>query len=265
MTKIHESSVVSSEAVLGNDVVIGPYCTISDKVILKDGVELVSHVSLAGDTIIGNNCKIFPFASVGHEPQDLKFKGENSKLIIGNNNIIREHVTINPGTTGGGMITTIGNNCLFMVGSHVAHDCIIGNHVILVNNASLAGHVKVDDFAILGAFSGVHQFCRIGRYSMIGGFSAVVSDIIPFATAVGNRAHLSSLNIIGLKRKNFSKDVIQDLRKAYGMLFGAQDLTFSERINEVKEDFSSIEPIMEIVDFILEKSSRSICKPKNAS
>ena len=182
-----------------------------------------------------------------------------------NNNIFREYVTVNPGTEGGGLETVIGDNCLFMINAHVAHDCKIGNNVIMVNNASIAGHVILEDYAIMGALSGAHQFCRIGKHSMIGGLSGVDSDVIPYGTVIGNRAYLSGLNIIGLKRRGFSKDVIQDLRKAYGLLFSSQEGTFSDRVKEVSEEFSDNEPIQEIVQFLKSEKSRSICKPKNAN
>ncbi len=195
MATIHSSSIISSSAEIGSDVWIGPFCTVGDNVKIKNSTKLISHVCIDGYTTIGKNCIFYPFSSIGFNPQDLKYKGEKSKLIIGNNNIVRENVTINTGTSGGGMITKIGNDCLMMIGAHIAHDCKIGNNVILVNNASLAGHVEVGDFAILGALSGVHQFCRIGAHSMIGGLSGVDSDVIPYGTVMGNRAYLSSLNI----------------------------------------------------------------------
>ena len=263
MLKSHSTSIISPKAIIGENVSIGPYCIINDNVNIGNNVELKGHVYIDGNTSIGDNCKFYPFASIGTSPQDLKYKGEESKLIIGNNNIFREYVTINPGTEGGGLVTKIGNNCLFMISSHVAHDCEIGNNVILVNNASLAGHVVVEDFAIMGALSGAHQFCRIGKHSMIGGLSGVDSDVIPYGTVIGNRAFLSGLNIVGLKRRGFSKEIIQGLRKAYGLIFFTQDGTISERIKEVAEDFLDNEPVMEIVNFLRKKKSRSICKPKN--
>ncbi len=260
MSTIHPTAIIEDGATLGADVKIGPYCMVGPEVTLGDGVELISHVVVAGITSIGANTKIFPFASIGHAPQDLKFEGEKSRLEIGCNTLIREQVTINPGTKGGGLLTKVGNNCLFMVGAHVAHDCMISDNVILVNNATLAGHVIVDEYAIIGGISAVHQFVRIGRHAMVGGMSGVENDIIPYGSVMGNRAHLSSLNIIGLKRRNFSRDVIHDMRKAYRLIF-APEGTLNERVTDVAEMFSTNEPVMEIVEFINADSSRSICQP----
>ena len=265
MINRHHTSIVSEKAELGSNVTIGPYCIINENVKIGNNVNLVAHTYIDGNTTIGDNCKFFPYCSIGTPPQDLKYKGEDSILKIGNNNIFREYVTVNPGTEGGGLETVIGNDCLFMINAHVAHDCKIGNNVIMVNNASIAGHVVLEDYAIMGALSGAHQFCRIGKHSMIGGLSGVDSDVIPYGTVIGNRAYLSGLNIIGLKRRGFSKEIIQDLRKAYGLLFSSQEGTFSDRVKEVSEEFLDNEPIQEIVQFLKSEKSRSICKPKNAN
>ena len=265
MINKHHTSIISEKAVLGSNVTIGPYCIINENVKIGNNVNLKAHVYIDGNTTIGDNCTFFPYCSIGSSPQDLKYRGEESILKIGANNIFREYVTVNPGTEGGGLKTIIGDNCLFMINAHVAHDCKIGNNVIMVNNASLAGHVILEDFAIMGALSGAHQFCRIGKHSMIGGLSGVDSDVIPYGTVIGNRAYLSGLNIIGLKRRGFSKDIIQDLRKAYGLLFSSQEGTFSDRVKEVSEEFLDNEPIQEIVQFLKSEKSRSICKPKNAN
>ena len=261
----HHTSIISEKAEIGSNVTIGPYCIINENVKIGNNVNLKAHIYIDGDTTIGDNCNFFPYCSIGTSPQDLKYKGEKSILKIGNNNIFREYVTVNPGTEGGGLETIIGNNCLFMINAHVAHDCKIGNNVIMVNNASIAGHVVLEDYAIMGALSGAHQFCRIGKHSMIGGLSGVDSDVIPYGTVIGNRAYLSGLNIIGLKRRGFSKEIIQDLRKAYGLLFSSQEGTFSDRVKEVSEEFTDNEPIQEIVQFLKSEKSRSICKPKNAN
>lgn len=261
MSTIHPTAIIEDGAQFGENVKIGPYCMVGSNVRLDDGVELVSHVVVAGHTTVGANTRIFPFASIGHQPQDLKFKGEVSRLEIGCNNMIREHVTMNPGTEGGGLLTKVGNNCLFMMGAHVAHDCQIADHVILVNNATLAGHVEVDEFAIIGGLSAVHQFVRIGRHAMIGGMSGVENDIIPYGSVTGNRAHLQGLNLVGLKRRSFDRETIHSLRAAYRLLF-AQEGTMSERLEDVKELFPDNEPVMEIVDFIKSDSSRAICQPK---
>ena len=263
MIDIHPTAIIKDGAHIGTGSSVGPYCIIGKNVVIGKNSKLISNITIDGFTSIGDNCNFYPYSTIGTCPQDLKYKGEKSFLKIGNNNIFREFVTINPGTKGGGLITSIGNNCLLMVSSHVAHDCQIGNNIILVNNASLAGHVIVDDYAVLGAFSGVHQFCRIGKHSMTGAMSGIDSDVIPYGTVLGNRAHLSGLNIIGLKRRGFTKQIIQELRKAYGLLFSSQDGTLLDRIKEVSEEFSKNEPVMEVVSFLTKDKSRSICKPKN--
>lgn len=258
---IHPTAIVDPAAELGEKVVIGPFCVVGPHVKLGDGCELLSHVVVEGRTEIGPNTRIFPFASIGHPPQDMKYKGEPSRLVIGANNILREQVTINPGTEGGGMLTSIGNNCLMMVGAHVAHDCHVGNHVIMANNATLAGHVIIEEYAIIGGLSAIHQFCRIGRHAMVGGMSGVESDVIPYGSVMGDRARLSGLNIVGLKRRGFSRPDISALRKAYRLMF-AEEGTMAERLNDVQESFSGHEAIMEIVGFIRSESSRAICQPK---
>ena len=261
MADIHPTAIIDPAAKLGDEVSIGPYCVVGADVRIADGVRLLSHVVVEGRTTVGPNCIFYPFASIGHVPQDLKYEGEPSQLIIGANNTVREHVTMNPGTKGGGMVTEVGNNCLFMVGSHVAHDCRIGNHVVLANNATLAGHVEVGDWAILGGLSAVHQFVRIGRHAMVGGMSGVENDVIPYGSAMGNRAQLMGLNIVGLKRRGFDREDIHALRTAYRLLF-AQEGTMAERLMDVAEMFSSNEAVMEIVAFIQTESARAICHPK---
>lgn len=260
MTDIHPTAIVDSQAVLGSGVKIGAYSVIGADVELGDNVELMSHVVVAGRTKIGAETRIFPFSSIGHQPQDLKYGGEPSALEIGARNVIREHVTMNPGTVGGGMLTKIGDDCLFMVGSHVAHDCIIANNVILVNSATLGGHVVIDEWAIIGGLAAVHQFVRIGKHAMIGGKTGVEHDVIPYGTVTGNRAKLEGLNIVGLKRRGFSRELIHEIRKAYRMIF-AEEGTMAERLEDVIEDFRNNEPVMEIVSFIKADSSRRICQP----
>lgn len=260
MTDIHPTAIIEDGAELGENVHIGPYCVVGSQVCLGEGVHLESHVVVGGDTAIGANTRIFPFASIGLQPQDLKYKGEASRLEIGANNVIREHVTMNPGTEGGGMLTKVGDNCLFMVGAHVAHDCKIANNVILVNNATLAGHVELGEFAIVGGLSAVHQFVRIGKHAMIGGMSGVENDVIPYGTVTGNRAHLSGLNLVGLKRRGFDRETIHAMRNAYRLLF-AHEGTMDERVKDVAEMFTDNEPVMEIVNFIDVGSSRAICQP----
>ena len=260
---IHETAVVDPGATIADNVTIGPYCVIGDQVSLGLGVTLESHVVVGGRTAIGAGCHIFPFASIGLPPQDLKYVGEPSELIIGDNNIIREHVTMNPGTTGGGMVTRVGRNGLFMVGAHIAHDCKIGDHVIMANNATLGGHVTVGDYAILGGLSAVHQFVRIGRHAMVGGMSGVEQDVIPFGLVMGDRAALSGLNIVGLKRRNFSREDIHGLRTAYRMVFASQG-TLAERLSEVAGQFAENEVVMDLVAFIQANNSRPVCQPKSA-
>ncbi len=260
---IHATAIVAPGASIADNVAIGAYCVVGEQVTLSSGVRLESHVVLGGHTSIGANCHIFPFASLGLQPQDLKYDGEPSKLEIGDNNTIREHVTMNPGTAGGGMMTRVGTGCLFMVGVHIAHDCVIGDHVIMANNATLGGHVAVGDYAILGGLSAVHQFVRIGRHAMVGGMSGVEQDVIPFGSVMGDRANLSGLNIIGLKRREFSRDDIHALRTAYRMIFGDGG-TMAERLEEAAGQFADNEVVMDIVDFIRADSSRPVCQPKAA-
>ena len=260
MTDIHPTAFVDDGARIGADVTVGPYSIVGAEVELADGVTVMSHVVVGGRTRIGANTKIYPFASIGLPPQDLKYKGEPSRLEIGCNNIIREHVTMHAGTEGGGMVTRVGNNCLFMVGCHVAHDCRIGDHVIMVNNATLGGHVVIGDWAILGGLAAVHQFVRIGRHAMLGGLSGVESDVIPYGSVTGVRARLQGLNIVGLKRRGVSRDDIHVLRNAYRLLF-APEGTLAERLEDVAELFHDNRAVMEIVDFIRTESQRSICQP----
>ncbi|MDX2027018.1 MAG: acyl-ACP--UDP-N-acetylglucosamine O-acyltransferase [Alphaproteobacteria bacterium] len=259
--KNHPTAVIDPAAQIGADVEIGPYCTVGPQVKLSNKVRLVSHVAVDGKTSLGEGTVVYPFASLGHRPQDLKFKGEASSLEIGKNNQIREHVTMNPGTEGGGMVTRVGDNCLFMVGAHVAHDCQVGNHVILANNATLAGHVSVGDYAIIGGLSAVHQFVRIGAHAMIGGMSGVENDVIPYGTVKGDRAHLAGLNLVGLERRGFGRDDVQALRSAYRMLF-APEGTMAERLEEVARLYKDQEHIGSIVEFIRSRSNRALCQPR---
>ena len=264
MPQIHPTAIVAPGAMLAEDVVIGPYCIVGEHVTLGAEVALRSHAVVDGRTTIGGGTRIFPFATIGLEPQDLKYRGEESTLIIGRNNTIREYVTMNPGTEGGGLVTRIGDNCLFMVGVHVAHDCQIANHVIMANNATLAGHVVIDDYAVLGGLCAVHQFVRIGKHAMVGGMSGVERDVIPYGQVMGNRARLCGLNIVGMQRRGFSREDIQGLRNAYQFLFSAAG-TLSDRVNETAERFRGIAPVDDIIDFIRADSSRAICQPKETN
>src|SRR3981189_503277 len=264
MPQLHPTAIVAPGATLADDVAIGPYCVVGDEVVLGAGVRLMAHVVVDVRAAIGARTLIFPFASIGFEPQDLKYDGEKSSLVIGRDNTIREHVTMNPGTAGGGMMTRIGDNGLFMVGVHVAHDCQIGDHVIMANNATLAGHVVVEDFALLRALSPRHQFVRIGRHAMIGGMSGVERDVIPYGQVMGDRARLYGLNIIGMQRRGFSRADIQGLRSAYNFLFSS-DGTLNDRVNETAERFGGVSPVADIIAFIRADSSRAICQPKGAN
>ncbi|SMF73832.1 acyl-[acyl-carrier-protein]--UDP-N-acetylglucosamine O-acyltransferase [Azospirillum oryzae] len=260
---IHPSAIVDPAAKLGEGVNIGPFCVVGPDVTLGDGVRLVSHVAIDGRTSIGAETVIYPFASIGHRPQDLKFHGEPSELVIGARNQIREHVTMNPGTEGGGMITRVGDDGLFMMGSHVAHDCIVGDHVIMANNATLGGHVTLGDYVIIGGLSAVRQFVRIGSHAMIGGMSGVENDVIPFGLVMGDRARLAGLNLVGLERRGFKKDDIHALRAAYRMLFGPEG-TFAERVEEVGRDFGERALISDVLSFIRAKEARSLCQPRES-
>jgi len=261
-TKIHPSAIVSPNAKLASNVEIGPFCVIGDDVQIGEGTVLKSHVVVEGDTVIGKNNLIFPFAVIGVAPQDLKFRGEKARVEIGDNNRIREHVTIHLGTRDGAMVTKIGSNCLLMVGVHIAHDCVVGNHVILANNATLAGHVVIGDNVVVGGLSAMHQFVRIGQGAMIGGMSGVESDVIPYGTVMGERASLAGLNLVGLKRRNAPREEIHALRNFYKKLFEEKsEGNFQKRVDEVKGEFSG-ELVNEVVGFIKSESSRSFTQPK---
>jgi len=247
---IHSTAVVSEQAEIGTDVEIGPYCVIDKHVKVGNGCKLISHVVISGHTTLGSDNRIFPFASIGHEPQDLKYHGEPSEVVIGSGNTIRENVTINPGTEGGGMLTLIGDDNMLMAYSHVAHDCLLGSGIVMANGATLAGHVKVDDGAIIGGMSAIHQFLRIGRYSMIGGMSGVVKDIPPFClTAGGYRPGLAGLNLVGLRRRGFSNDRIKVLKEIYRILLQGSG-KLGERMNEAESIAGDDADAMHLVEFV---------------
>ncbi len=260
MGLVHPTALVEDGARLEDGVEIGPYCVVGGEVHLGEGVVLHSHVVVAGNTRIGPRTQIFPFASLGHRPQDLKYGGEASELVIGADNTIREHVTMNPGTQGGGLLTQTGDNCLFMMGAHVAHDCRIGDRVILANNATLAGHVIVEDDAIIGGLSAIHQFVRIGRGAMIGGMSGIEHDVIPYGLAMGERATLQGLNIIGLKRHGFERTQIKDMSEAYNLLFSDED-TLAERVERLSRERGTNKGVADVVAFVQANSSRALCQP----
>lgn len=266
---VHPSAVIEAGAKIGIGVKIGPFCSVGSGVTLGDGVELVSHAVVAGATSIGARTKIFPFASIGHQPQDLKYKGEPSTLTIGADCQIREGVTMNPGTEGGGMVTTVGDRCAFLANSHVGHDCRVGNDVIFSNNVMLAGHCTVGDFAIIGGGAAVIQFARVGAHAFLGGMSGLENDLIPYGMALGNRAHLSGLNIVGLTRRGFARDDIHKLRRAYRLLF-ADEGTLKERVDDVALEFATHPIVQEIVAFIREGEKRtggkrSLCTPRDGA
>ena len=258
---IHNSSVIDKKAKISSNVRIGPFCYVGPNVVIKENVELVSNVHIEGSTTIGNGTKIFPFASIGTQPQDLKYKNEKNSLSIGENNIIREYVTINPGTEGGGFKTTIGNNCLFMISSHVAHDCKIGNNVIIANNVPLGGHVTVEDSVVIGGNSAVQQFTRIGRLAMIGGMTGVLKDVIPFGLSIGNRNYLQGLNLIGLRRKKYDNQKIMGLSKAYKEIFSSQNL--HENLSKINGEHKGNELVNEVITFIEKDKKRPICLPQS--
>ena len=263
--KIHQTAIISDGATLdGKDIEIGPYSIIGPNVVIGDYSKIQSHCVIEGETVIGKNNQFSPFSVIGSLPQHNKFTGGNSKLIIGDNNIFREHVTIHPGTEIGSNITKIGSNGLFMVGCHVAHDCIVGDNVIFVNGAVIGGHVEIGDYCYLGGHSAVHQFCRIGKHAIIGASTMVDGDVIPFSSVVGARGKLSGLNLVGLKRRSFKRDDIKLLRQVYRLLF-APEGTFTERLLEVKEVYGSKPLANEILNFLNSNSHRSIVHPGSSN
>jgi UDP-N-acetylglucosamine acyltransferase len=257
---IHQTAIISKTAQIGANVKIGPYSVIGDNVVVEDNVEIMNHVCIDGYTTIGSGTKIFPFASIGYRPQDLKFKGEKSRLVVGKNNAIREYVTMHPGTEDGSMETVVGDGNLFMIGVHIAHDCIIGNNIVMGNNATLGGHVRIDDNVIIGGLSAVHQWTRIGRGAIIGGMSGVERDVIPYGNVKGERAFLAGLNMVGLKRADIDKDEIVALKKAYDTIFSQNDI-LSNNLKLVENTFHGFQSIREIINFMRQKSDRSFCQP----
>lgn len=261
MAKVHPTAIVEDGAVLADGVEVGPFCVVGAKVRLDKGVRLVSHNSVTGNTVIGENTLVHPFAALGQPPQSLAYKGEDTRLVVGKNNIIREHVTMHPGLVSGRGETTIGDNCMFMAGSHIAHDCKLGNHIVIANNTMLGGHVDVADYVWFGGGSAVHQYSRIGRHAFVGGMAGLEGDLIPFGSVIGNRAHLAGLNLVGLKRRGFSREVIHDVRAAYRLLF-AEEGTLQERIDDVAETFANNAEVMEIITFMRQGKNRSLCLPR---
>lgn len=259
---IHPTSIINPKAIIGKNVSIGPFCIIGEQVVLGNNVKIHSHVLIDGNTIINENVKIFSFAAIGNHPQDLKYNGENSKLIIGKNTTIRENTSINTGTLGGGMVTTIGENCLIMSNCHIGHDSTIGNNCILATGTGLAGHVEIGESTVVGGMSGIQQFVKIGNNVMIGGMTAIREDIIPFGQVFGNPAILKGINLIGLKRLNFPKEEIQAIRKTFKELFNNDQKPFSERIEFVSKEYLNSESVQRIITFLSNDRSRPLCKSK---
>lgn len=268
MTEIHATAVVAPGAALGAGVRIGPFCVVGPRVTLGEGVVLHSHVVVEGNTTLGDGCEVFPFASLGHQPQDLKFKGEDTRLEIGAETRIREHVTINPGTGGGGGVTRVGSRCLLMVGVHIAHDCQVGDGVVMANNATLAGHVQVGERAFIGGLSAVLQFVRIGNNAMIGGMSGVEQDVIPYGLVMGERASLVGLNLVGLRRSNLSRDEIESLRGAFDSLFAAAEGgqgALQERAAALAGRSADNALVQRVTGFIANRSRHGILQPRAVS
>ena len=256
---INKNSEIHEKAIISKNVEIGPYCVIGPNVEISENVKIHSHVNITGDTKISEGNIIYPFASIGSDPQDLKYDGESTKLEIGKNNIIREYVTINPGTKGGGGLTKIGNNCLIMISAHIAHDCKIGNNIIIANNAAIAGHAIIDDDVVIGGNCGIQQFTRIGKMAMIGGMTGVSRDVIPYGVSIGNRNYLSGINLVGLRRRNIPNKEILGLNDAYKEIFKSENL--HENLNKLNGEFKSNIYVKEVVDFINKDKKRPICTP----
>jgi UDP-N-acetylglucosamine acyltransferase len=256
---IDKTAIIDSKAKISTNVKIGAYTVIGPNVEISENTNIQNHVSITGHTKIGKNNKIYPFASIGNDPQDLKFKGERTILEIGDNNLIREYVTINPGTVGGGSITKIGNNCLFMVSSHIAHDCKVGNNVILANNVPLGGHAQVDNDVIIGGNSAVQQFTRIGKSAMIGGMCGVLKDVIPYGMVHGNRSILQGINLIGLRRKKISNKKIIELSDAYKQIFKNKNLY--ENLEKLSSELKESELVKDVIKFLNEDKKRPVCNP----
>ena len=259
--KIHPSAVIEDGAIIGEGIEIGPFCHIGPQVTLANNIKFHSHVVVSGNTTVGAGTRIFPFASIGHEPQDLKYRGEESQLVIGENCIIREGVTMNPGTAGDQGITKIGNKCVFLANAHVAHDCVVGNNVIFSNAVMIAGHCVVEDNVIFGGGAGVHQFCRLGRNSFIGGMAGIENDVIPYGMALGNRAYLGGLNLVGMKRSGIARQSIHHARSLFKDLFFG-DKTVKEAAADVGEEISQDEVCAAILKFVSEGGDRALCTPR---
>jgi UDP-N-acetylglucosamine acyltransferase len=259
--QIHPTALIADGAELADGVQVGPFCVIGPKARLGAGTRLHSHVVIEGSTELGAGNEVYPFAVLGGPPQHTAYQGEDTRLVIGDNNVIREHATMNLGTVRGGGVTRIGSNGFFMIESHVGHDCVVGDHVILTKQATLGGHCELGDYVIVGGLAAIHQFTRIGRHAMVGGLAAVVKDVIPYGSVWGNHAHLEGLNLVGLKRRGFSREAINTLRAAYRLLF-ADEGTFQERLEDTAETFAGSPEVSEILDFIRADGNRPLCLPQ---
>jgi UDP-N-acetylglucosamine acyltransferase len=259
--EIHPTAIVAQGAELADGVAVGPFCVVGEKARIGAGTRLHSHVVIEGRTTLGARNRVHPFAVLGGPPQHLAYAGEDTELVIGDDNVIREHVTMNIGTVRGGGSTRVGSNGLFMIESHVGHDCQLGDHVILTKQATLGGHCLIGDYVIIGGLAAVHQFCRVGRYAFVGGLAAVVKDVIPYGSVWGNHAHLEGLNLVGLKRQGFSREAINTLRAAYRLLF-ADEGTFQERLEDTASTYGDSAEVMEIIDFIRADAARPLCLPE---
>ena len=256
---IHKTAIIDSKAKISTNVEIGPYATIGPNVEIGENTLIQSHVNITGNTTIGKGNKLYSFASIGSDPQDLKYKGEETILLIGDNNTIREHVTINTGTVQGGGLTKIGNNNLIMIGAHIAHDCIIGNNIVMANNTAIAGHAEIEDFVIIGAKCGVQQFTRIGKRAMIGGMTGVLRDVIPYGLSTGNRNYLNGINVVGLRRDKVSNKDILGLTDAYKEIFKTEVL--SENLKNLNGKYTDNPLVKDVLDFINKDKKRPICTP----
>jgi len=261
MAAVHPTAIVHEQAKLAPGVEIGPFCTVGADVTLGRGVRLISHVTVDGVTQIGEHCVVHPFAVLGGPPQHLAHRGEPTRLVVGERNLIREHVTFHTGTADGRGVTTVGSDGLYMVGAHIAHDCVVGDHIVMANNATLGGDVQLGDYVWMGGLAAVHQHTRVGRHAFIGGLAPVTKDVIPFAL-VGNDAHLEGMNLVGLKRRGFRRETINDLRAAYRMLF-SEEGTLQERVEDVSRVFSRSPEVAEVIAFIRADASRPLCLPKD--
>ena len=256
---IHKTAIIDSKAKIAPNVEIGPYSIIGPDVVIEENTIIQSHVNINGNTFIGKGNKIFPFASIGNCPQDMKYKGEETKLTIGDCNTIREYVTINPGTIQGGGLTKVGMNNLIMISAHIAHDCMIGNNVVIANNAAIAGHAEIDDYVVIGGNCGVQQFTRVGKMAMIGGMTGVSRDVIPYGLSIGNRNYLNGINIVGLRRSKFQNKEIIVLVEAYKKIFKSGNL--NENLNKLNDDLKENILVKEVVSFINKDKKRPICTP----